>query len=688
MNFVSPLMLIGVLAAAVPLAVHLVGRRRAPRRPFAALDYVLRSNKRLARNLRLHQLLLLALRMLLTAGLAVMLARPFVEVPSDLPAVSSRAQSAVLILDDTLSMSHGDPDLFRQARRKALDLVDMLGFASDVAVLRVSDPSGPMAELSRDSRQVKTAIGRLEVTARHATVDRALLKAANILAKSTEQERGIFVISDLAAHGWPSRLSTLLPKGVHLHRVEVRPTIEPINGAVVSLRAGASTAPGVRATRITARVCNHAATARRLQLTLKMEERQAARGYLKLGAWACGDKSFEHTFARGGMHGAEVSLEPDLLPGDDQRFLLLEVESTLRVLLVNGAPSPVRHLDELFYLDTALSTAGKSGQPMSISQIMAADLTREGLESHDVVVLANVRALSPQVCAALSTFIKKGGGMLISLGDQVDAAVLNHALAGLLPQELRGVVSAGSPGEKGASLRLGRLDTMHPVVRSVWTEQTGGGLRSARFRRVYRLRPATRQERRVLAWYDDGSPALLEARRGEGRVMMLTSTLDRDWNDLPIRPGFAPLVQQAIRYLGRTNFGQPRRSVEVGKQVTVSAPAGATQLRMVGPGARERGWTAEQLASGGGVKVQVERPGFHRLSFTSGDGIIHPLARESFAANVNPLESDLRTREQAGGQEGPQAPRQLATRKVELWHGLGALLLVILLLEAVLIRRA
>jgi len=684
-------MLIGVLAAALPLVVHLIGRRQAPRRPFAALDFVLRSNRRLARRLRLRQLILLALRMLLAGGLAVMLARPFFETPSDLPALDARPRSAVLVLDDTLSMSHGDGALFRRARRKALELVDVLGAASDLAVLRVTDPSGPVVTLTHDSRRVKTAIGRLEVTARHATVAKAVLKAVGVLAKSTEAERGIFVISDLAAHGWPARMPEL-PRGVRLYPVEVRPAEEPANAAVVRLSARASTAPGVRATRITARVCNHGVRERKLQLTLRMEGRQAARGYLELASRECGDKSFEHTFARGGMHRAEVALEPDRLPGDDRRFLLLEVEGALRVLLVNGAPSPVRHLDELFYLDAALSTAGKSGQPLGVSQVLAADLTRESLANHDVVVLANVRALSPPVASALAAFVKKGGGLLVAPGDQVDAAVLNQSLAGLLPQELRGVVSAGAAGDPAASMSLGRLDTMHPVISSLWSTKSGGGLRSARFRKVFRLRPATRLERRVLAWFDDGSPALLEARRGEGRVMMLTSSLDRDWNDLPIRPGFAPLVQQVVRYLGRTSFGQPRRSVEVGRRVAVTAPSGATQLRMVGPGGRERGWSGEQLggvrAAPAQVQVDVERPGFHRFSFTGGDGVTRPLARESFAANVDPLEADLRKRGVGGDQEGPEAPRKLAMRKVELWHGLGALLLIFLLLEAVLIRRA
>ena len=165
MSFVSPLMLVGLLGAAVPLVIHLIGRRRAPRRPFAAIAFVLRSNRRIARRLQLRQLLVLALRMALVAGLAVMLARPFFEIRSDLPAISSSPQSAVLLIDDTLSMGYGGGELFANARRKALDLVDMLsgGGASDLAVLAVSDPRGPISSLTRDVRQVRAAIGRIPV---------------------------------------------------------------------------------------------------------------------------------------------------------------------------------------------------------------------------------------------------------------------------------------------------------------------------------------------------------------------------------------------------------------------------------------------------------------------------------------------------------------------------------------------
>ncbi len=688
MSFLSPLMLVGVLAASVPLVIHLIGRRRAPRRPFAAIDFVLRSNRKLARRLRLRQLLVLALRMVLVGGLAVMLSRPFFETPSDLPAVSAHAQSAVLLLDDTLSMGHGGGERFAAARRKAHELVEMIGSSagSDLALLRVTDPSGPVGNLTRDLRQVREAIARVGLTALHATATRAVVRAGRLLQGSSRKVRSIYLISDLAAHGLPSKLPRL-PEGVSLRPVAVRPAQEPANSAVVQLKATASSAPGVRATRLSARICNHSPRARSHQVTLLMAGSQVARGQLKLGSWACEDKTFEHAFGRGGVQHATVHLDPDALTPDDRRDLLLEVESTLRVLLVNGAPSPVRHLDELFYLETALATAGKSGQPIRVRQVVTADFAREDLSGHDVVVLANVRALAPAPAAALGAFVRKGGGLLVGLGDQVDAPRLNQALAGLLPQELRGKAST-SPGAASADLRLGRLDTTHPIIAALWSRTSGGGLQSARFSRTFRLRPATRLERRVMAWFDDGSPALLEATRGDGRVVLFTSSLDRDWNDLAIRPGFAPLVQQLVRYLGRGTSGDPLKPLEVGATAKITPPRGATLMVVADPGGQERRWADQSLQGAEPLAFTITRPGLHRVSFAGADGVIRSLPRQSFVANVNPQESDLRPRAAAGALAEDGAPRVKAMRRVELWHGLAALLLALVLLEALILRRS
>ncbi len=685
MSFLSPLLLVGLLGAGVPLLVHLIGRDRAKRHPFAAMDFVLRCNRRLARRLRLRQLLLLITRMVLAAGVAVMMAKPFVETESDLPALGGGPQSAVLVLDDTVSMSRreGGRTLVEAARQRADKIVTLLGAQADVAVLSVARPAGPLPALTRDTRKVRRAIDALRVDQRHARVSAALIRAGRILADSPLKARHVFLISDMAAHGF-SAGAIQLPPGVQLHLVDVASS-RPKNRAVVKLSALPSAAPGPRAARIVARICNHGGTGHTARVTLEIDGKHAAVGQVTLAPWSCEDKSFQHTFSRGGMHRAAVSLEPDAMPADDRRFLRLEVESPVRVLLVNGSPSPVRYRDELFYLDTALNTADRGAQVILTSQITAGELEKMAFDGFDVVALCNVRAVPQQRAAELSAFVRKGGGLLVSVGDRVDAARLNRTLAGLLPQELRSAVSAGTRG--GPALSIGRVAADHPIVSAIWSDKTGGGLRSARFRRVFLLRPAARTDRKVLLWYDDGSPALLEAQRGEGRVLLLTSTLDRDWNDLAIRPGYLPLMQQMVRYLSRSTPDSSRRSVVVGTAARIRLPTGARQVRLVGPSARERSWSTADLAGKTALEVPVREPGFHKLSVAGVDGVLRPMSRESFAANLDARESNPRKRSAAKLTPARARDRVLAVQRVELWHAIGVVLLLLLLLESFLIRR-
>ena len=76
MSFLSPLFLIGVLAAAVPLALHLFHRRTEPVVSFAAMRFLRRTPVEDSRWRRLRELILLALRVAAIVLLACAFARP------------------------------------------------------------------------------------------------------------------------------------------------------------------------------------------------------------------------------------------------------------------------------------------------------------------------------------------------------------------------------------------------------------------------------------------------------------------------------------------------------------------------------------------------------------------------------------------------------------------------------------
>src|SRR3954471_17830695 len=76
MTFLTPLMLFGALAAAIPVAIHLFFRSRYRTVPWAAMKFLLASVEQTSRRLRFQELVLLMLRILVLTVLALALARP------------------------------------------------------------------------------------------------------------------------------------------------------------------------------------------------------------------------------------------------------------------------------------------------------------------------------------------------------------------------------------------------------------------------------------------------------------------------------------------------------------------------------------------------------------------------------------------------------------------------------------
>src|SRR3989442_11000930 len=134
----------GGAAASLPILIHLINRMRFKRIRWAAMEFLLKSQKRNRRRLIIEQLILLLLRILLVllAGLllARLLASGFVQQQSTLH---------LLIIDDTVSMSDhwredGETkDTFNFAKQTVLDKIAknaaQASAAQSLIVLRLSD---------------------------------------------------------------------------------------------------------------------------------------------------------------------------------------------------------------------------------------------------------------------------------------------------------------------------------------------------------------------------------------------------------------------------------------------------------------------------------------------------------------------------------------------------------------------
>lgn len=734
MHLLSPLFAAFVVLGALPLLIHLHGRRRAQVRKLPTLLFLKASHRRVAQRTRLRHLLLLLVRVLLFSTIPLLLARPFVETESDLPTQVSQVQRAVIIFDDSLSMNYapqshlklGSVPLFDRGRKLANRLVDGLPLGSEAALILGSRSSeAPVSQLTSDRTRLYSAISSLRPSYRSSDLPSAFKRASQILSSQRGALKRIYVVSDISAHALDPSLQP--PGETEVSLLDVRDGQALPNCAVADLRAEPALNMGPRALRVMAEVANFGETPQKeLQVTLRVDGKAVAKGLLDLQSRGRAIKRFVHILpppqeagtsapspdsppVQGRLHHLSVRISPDALPLDDERHLRVDVQAALRVLLLDGDPRNLRRDDEAYFVEMALRPSERDDSGLQLFNRTLEENFAD-LSEFDAVILLNAKAqeLSRRgLDRLLLDYVQKGGGLLVGLGDNVDIEAYNRVLAALLPRPLAVVKTAGAlfrvdaegseteRSTQGPGEHLSRLYRSHPVLQPFLTGRASESLLSASFARYVLLQPSPRNDGGVtpLLSFESGAPALLERLVGRGRVLLFTSTLDRDWNDLPIQTAFLPLLQQMAQHLSRAPQKKNENETLIGQAREIKLQAGESRVEVTLPSGSarlfERLWGRKQLAF-----TDTREPGFYRVAAAGETGVLKTQPGEHFVVNVDPTESDLQMApaSRLAALQRPLLQNEGALgkktrRRVELWHALGWVLLVLLLCESVLLRK-
>ncbi|MEO7669026.1 MAG: VWA domain-containing protein, partial [Polyangia bacterium] len=701
------------------------------------------AERQVAARRRLRDAVLLVVRTAAAAALPLLFARPYTQVRSDLPAMTDRPQSAAIVLDDSASLQRrrgaiGSGTLFDSARARARSLLENMAPQSDVALVLGSEGArAPIAEPSTDRPRLLAAVDGLTCSAARGDLSAAVARAGQILQTGAHRERRIYLITDLQATGFAadgpavpaSALSTptgpigitVLPVGVQGHgqgQGEVQQDDSWDNRAVVEVGAEPAPEAGVQGVAVMAEIANFSARpAAHLGVTLRLDGEEVARGFIDVPPHGRVRKKFLHAFAGGGAaHQAEVEIDADRFTLDDRRLARVEVSRGLRVLVVDGDPRTVRNEDEVFFLEAALRAGGGRFQ---VQVAMPDELAARKLDGYAAIFLANVARPTAEAAAALVRYVEAGGGLFIAVGDRVDSDLWNQRLHRVLPQPLglrrtaaaRPGVQEGETVDTRPAERLAPIDRRHALLAGFSGGSSGGGegLTSARFFQYMLLEPTPDNAARVVVLrYESGAPALVESEVGRGRVLLLTTTVDREWTDLPIRPGFLPLIQESARRLAGVPSGDAISALLVG--ATREIPAGQDDRRIevikpdgngraLAPEARNvanpRDDTGKSAAAARAARAVVfrdtDQPGTYRVRAFRNNGASFDRPDETFVVNVDTRESDPavlspeRRPDRLASKHGDAnlAPK----RQMELWHVLGAALVALLLLESILTLR-
>jgi hypothetical protein len=702
LSAVHPLLLWGALAVAAPIIIHLLSKRKFRLIDWAAMDFLLEADRRNRRRVRLENLILLLLRCLAVALIAFLVARPFLT-PEGVRQSGATAPEIerVIVLDDSPSMlARGKSNelAFDDAKAGLVAFIEELVRDSPrdrVTLLVTSKPDSPLingkflhtaggADGGDEVGEIVRTIKNLQPSERTADLDATFLALDRMLtADAAVVNRVIYLVSDLRGRDWRPRTSGDRGPGARVKKlladnravgfvvVDVGAdktdnlTIEEIR-ALDETGQQSQLVSGVPA-KFEVTIANHGANpADRVEIELTTAAAGTQRSTIEKAIEPGGRQKalFDITFPAAEGADAKPATTPiraaidraDLLASDNQRLFAARVTPGVQVLIVDGDPATEPEKSERYFLQKALAPLGEELTPFRV-QWRSDSQFDDGLplDGFQLIFLCNVYRISDEQLGVLDKWVQAGGGLVVALGDRVDGEFYNDKLfaggKGMLPIKLDSRQGDESQN-KWVHFMVDQPE--HPLLRAFEGTENAQLLQAVKVFQWWKAEvPAADvtagRATLVSRWTDDAenTVAVAEKPHGTGRVLVLTTPLDRDWNNWPGEFSYVPSMLELSRYMARKvtddgSFlvGQPvRRRLDPAEhkpEVTISQFAWGEedkpQKRSESVALDEKTKRLEYMLA------ETDRVGFYRIDLPRFDG-----EPESWlhAANLDPTEGNL-----------------------------------------------
>jgi hypothetical protein len=643
--FLHPIYLYGLVAAGLPLLIHLLNRRKLKRIRFPAVRFVLLSQKRISRSYRLRHWLLLALRTTAVTLLALLLANPVLQLGSGLFASGGQV-ALVILVDNSLSMTwSGDGNGFKQAKEAARLLVTSLSEGDRAAILpsTISAKEAP-PRLKSEREVLLRDLDAIDVADGSANFGAALSQAYALLSQPAGQKE-IRLITDMGLTGWDqfsiSELKQYDPS-IPIRILRVGRKQQPLNGTIKEIRV-AGQGIGVGAPlMLEATVINFGdQEIKDLLLQLSIDGQNKEQKVTSVAAKGERTINFQTTLATAGSHFGSITLKKDGLAGNPTMHFTLEAQDKLRALLIDGDPQTSLVQSETFFLSRALSPGGERDSSPFLPTVGIADgLATTQLSSYQLVILANVSAVPDAWVPQLQDFLRQGGGLLIFSGDRMQAESFNSKLLQSSAPVLPAPIRDKKVGPESAGENIGKIDLTHPALQNLSDSILVDSVKSTRVWGYSRIAASGKPALISLA---NGDPLLLENRVGQGRVMFFASSADRDWNDLPLKTAYLPLMQSLASYLSGGKRGNLDTGISVGEMKSFNLPPSyvGKPLKIIKPNKQEAEIAIEADQNRAMAAFESnDRAGIYRLSLPPAQAK-EPAPARQYAVNPPFLESRL-----------------------------------------------
>jgi hypothetical protein len=595
------------------------------------MHFLVAAERRNVRRMRLEQFVLLAIRTAIVLFLVLAFASvaPWAEAlwlrvfpNASIRTIAGRLRThKIIVLDGSLSMAatDGRTTCFDRARTLAQQLVRESAGADGFSVMLMAAP--PRRIVSGPSEEPAKAVEELAgLVLSHGNADLLATLGAieSLLQVSPEKydNREIYFFTDLQRATWAPPKTQEVAES--LRKLQARAQLIvldvgqdlPFNSAVTSLQVSEPFVTPAAPTPISATIQHYGAeTRRQVRAELLAGKARAAQTdppfRLRVMQQSVVDLvpgqntvNFVYKFPSPGEYAVQIRLENDRLDLDDSRTIIVKVREDLPILIVNGKPAAELYDRAGAWLADALNPFQQgpipqniAARPRMITESEFADASFSNLNRYACVFLCDVARPSEGGIARLDAHLRRGGGVVFTLGPQVDPEAYNRVLNrgdAILPARL--IARQRASSGHFFNLFAEEQSFREPPLAAFVSEQDRAALLSAHFREYIRVEPIPGREARTVLQFvpefttpkpinvketnankvdaqavnsrpsasshtTSRDPALIAWPRYRGRVLLFTSTVNMDWTTWPVSPSFPAMMQELLQYAaaGRTS---------------------------------------------------------------------------------------------------------------------------------------
>ena len=617
--FAQPLAVAAVAggAAAIPVIIHLLNRKRYVVVNWAAMRFLLAAQRKNTRRLKLEQWLLLATRMLLGILLVLAMAAvsPWAEriwqrfFPGTILTIAHQGRThRIIVIDGSYTMTaRRDDERTRldHARDLARELIANASPGDGFSLFHLTSPMQPLVPgPAEDREKILRQLEEIPVTHGSADVVGGLRAIADLVNKPLGKfnRREVYFLSDLRRSGWP------MPAGEASKPADASPLSansaaaswgrifanarvifldvagrDEDNLAITSLAIGDNLPLANQDLAVTVQLQLFGRQPREKVPVELLVGKAGDRGPPKAIAQKLVDlpvnTSVTVNFALDrlnrlrdpGQYLFQVRAGEDRLQLDNTRSMIVTLRDTVPVMIVNGKPSP-EPLDRAGeFLKRALNPFPEGERspesPARVVTLNPREFQDAGLGNlfkpdapTDVVYLCDVPAIGGNEVARLEAHLKRGGSVVIGLGPNSakNLEAYNRVLyddgKGILPGPLTGVRRAEN--NQFYTLLADDESLKRPPLLAFRSDQERASLATPHFTQFVRMElPPNSTARRIFSFLpsekagkgDRLEPAVVEWSRHRGRVVVVTTSLNADWNEWPRTLSYAPFMQELLR---------------------------------------------------------------------------------------------------------------------------------------------